>query len=45
MRCPPLPAPATAGYYPALFYPKIGQLAKNFTPKFTTAYYVKVRKP
>ncbi|PSC68442.1 LOW PSII ACCUMULATION chloroplastic [Micractinium conductrix] len=29
------------GYYPALFYPKIGQLAKNFTPKFTTAYYVK----
>ena len=28
------------GYYPALFYPKIGALARDFLPLFTTAYYV-----
>jgi hypothetical protein len=28
------------GYYPALFYPKIGRLAKEFLPLFTRAYYL-----
>ena len=29
-----------SGYYPPLFYPKIGQLAKTFIPKFETVYYI-----
>ncbi|KAL4447481.1 hypothetical protein ABPG75_004700 [Micractinium tetrahymenae] len=29
------------GYYPPLFYPKIGQIAKTLIPKFQTAYYIK----
>jgi hypothetical protein len=29
-----------SGYYPSLFYPKIGKLAKNFIPLFETAYYI-----
>eukprot|EP00884_Botryococcus_braunii_P020999 jgi/Botrbrau1/7583/Bobra.0159s0032.1 len=29
-----------SGYYPALFYPKIGRLAKSFIPSFTSAFYI-----
>jgi hypothetical protein len=29
------------GYYPKLFYPKIGKIAESFIPAFTTAYYIK----
>lgn len=29
-----------SGYYPSLFYPKVGKLAKTFIPQFTTAYYI-----
>lgn len=29
-----------SGYYPALFFPKLGQLAKTFIPKFETAFYI-----
>lgn len=29
-----------SGYYPPLFYPKIGKLAKEFIPKFETALYL-----
>lgn len=29
-----------SGYYPPFFYPKIGALARNFLPKFETAYYI-----
>ncbi|GMH42564.1 hypothetical protein BSKO_10483 [Bryopsis sp. KO-2023] len=29
-----------SGYYPSLFYPKIGKLGKNFLPLFTQAYYI-----
>eukprot|EP00854_Cymbomonas_tetramitiformis_P009226 gene9226-10931_t len=29
-----------SGYYPKLFYPKLGKLAENFLPKFETAYYI-----
>ncbi|KAL2622943.1 hypothetical protein R1flu_003148 [Riccia fluitans] len=29
-----------SGYYPSFFYPKLGSLAKNFLPKFETAYYI-----
>ena len=29
-----------SGYYPALFFPKLGQLAKAFIPKFETAFYI-----
>lgn len=36
--CCPHPS---AGYYPPLFYPKIGQIAKTFIPNFETAYYIK----
>lgn len=31
------------GYYPKLFYPKIGKIAESFIPNFTTAYYIKAR--
>eukprot|EP01025_Chloroclados_australasicus_P009792 TRINITY_DN13776_c0_g2_i1.p1 TRINITY_DN13776_c0_g2~~TRINITY_DN13776_c0_g2_i1.p1 ORF type:complete len:310 (+),score=21.98 TRINITY_DN13776_c0_g2_i1:211-1140(+) len=36
------------GYYPGLFYPKVGKMAKEFIPQFTQAYYIrnfKGRKP
>ncbi len=36
---PPLP-----GYYPKLFYPKIGKIAESFIPDFTTAYYIKASR-
>ncbi|KAK9814690.1 hypothetical protein WJX72_009846 [[Myrmecia] bisecta] len=29
-----------SGYYPSLFYPKIGRLAKQFIPKFEVCYYI-----
>jgi hypothetical protein len=29
-----------SGYYPALFYPKIGRLATNLLPQMTTVYYI-----
>eukprot|EP00243_Klebsormidium_subtile_P001202 TRINITY_DN12107_c0_g1_i2.p1 TRINITY_DN12107_c0_g1~~TRINITY_DN12107_c0_g1_i2.p1 ORF type:complete len:302 (-),score=57.89 TRINITY_DN12107_c0_g1_i2:162-1067(-) len=29
-----------SGYYPPFFYPKLGQLAKTFLPKFEAAYYI-----
>eukprot|EP01026_Neomeris_dumetosa_P081856 TRINITY_DN92749_c0_g1_i4.p2 TRINITY_DN92749_c0_g1~~TRINITY_DN92749_c0_g1_i4.p2 ORF type:complete len:293 (+),score=47.79 TRINITY_DN92749_c0_g1_i4:3-881(+) len=29
-----------SGYYPPLFYPKVGKMAKNFIPLFTSAYYI-----
>ena len=29
-----------SGYYPALFYPKIGKLAKNMLPHVETIYYI-----
>lgn len=29
-----------SGYYPGLFYPKLGRLAKSFIPLFTQAYYI-----
>lgn len=29
-----------SGYYPPLFYPKIGALAKEFIPLFTQAFYL-----
>ncbi|KAJ3694017.1 hypothetical protein LUZ60_009497 [Juncus effusus] len=29
-----------SGYYPPFFYPKLGELAKNFLPKLETVYYV-----
>lgn len=29
-----------SGYYPSLFYPKIGKIAENFLPFFTQAYYI-----
>eukprot|EP00803_Ostreobium_quekettii_P010762 evm.model.scf_1809.2 EVM.evm.TU.scf_1809.2 scf_1809:10936-14172(+) len=29
-----------SGYYPSLFYPKIGKLAKNFLPKFVQPFYI-----
>lgn len=29
-----------SGYYPPLFYPKIGKLAKEFVPLFETALYI-----
>lgn len=31
------------GYYPPLFYPAIGKIAKSLIPNFTTAYYIKAR--
>lgn len=34
-------APFLPGYYPKLFYPKIGKIAESFIPDFTTAYYIK----
>lgn len=29
-----------SGYYPALFFPKLGKLAKSFIPNFESAYYI-----
>eukprot|EP01024_Parvocaulis_polyphysoides_P042658 TRINITY_DN38967_c0_g2_i1.p1 TRINITY_DN38967_c0_g2~~TRINITY_DN38967_c0_g2_i1.p1 ORF type:complete len:250 (+),score=23.22 TRINITY_DN38967_c0_g2_i1:91-750(+) len=29
-----------SGYYPPLFYPKVGKMAKEFIPQFTQAYYI-----
>ena len=29
-----------SGYYPALFFPKLGKLAKSFIPQFEAAYYI-----
>lgn len=29
-----------SGYYPALFFPKLGKLAKSFIPHFESAYYI-----
>eukprot|EP00891_Asterochloris_glomerata_P008847 jgi/Astpho2/8847/Aster-05482 len=29
-----------SGYYPALFFPKLGRLAKTFLPDFEAAYYI-----
>jgi len=29
-----------SGYYPALFFPKLGKLAKTFIPQFESAYYI-----
>lgn len=29
-----------SGYYPALFFPKLGRLAKTFIPQFESAYYI-----
>ncbi|DBB02056.1 hypothetical protein WJX77_010807 [Trebouxia sp. C0004] len=29
-----------SGYYPALFFPKLGKLAKTFIPHFESAYYI-----
>lgn len=42
---PPVLPPfnVSPGYYPKLFYPKIGKIAESFIPDFTTAYYIKVR--
>lgn len=47
-RCTPTTVPSMSageldrirsGYYPPLFYPKLGQLAKTFIPQFQQAYY------
>lgn len=29
-----------SGYYPALFFPKLGKLAKTFIPHFESAFYI-----
>jgi len=29
-----------SGYYPGLFYPKIGKISKTFIPQFTQVYYI-----
>ena len=29
-----------SGYYPSLFYPKIGKLAKNLLPQVETIFYI-----